>query len=323
MSALLRCLLGLLALVACSSRAVPRYEDAFDATAGPIVVVGDLQRTSKLEFWREQNDVERARIVAAIAAERPALIVVVGDLVFHGGAASHWERFDALVAAWRERNIPVLIVLGNHEYWLNRDGGAAHVARRFPALATCSWYRRRFGDLELVFLDTNHGPLPKERWSEQLTWLERTLRDVDNENRDEVRGAIVFGHHPPFSNAPHSLADERVANDVLPRLLQSNKTLALFSGHAHTYERFVVSGRQLVVTGGGGGPRVKLKAPDPDLPADRYIDRPGEERRPFHYVVLRPHNDGVAAVVRGFQKGEALDEIDRFELPFPPRSRDR
>ena len=87
-----------------------------------IAVVGDLQRTSLLEFWREQNDAERERIVAGIAAARPDLLVLLGDQVFHGGAEGHWARFDELVSPIRDADISTWPVPGNHEY---RSAGAA------------------------------------------------------------------------------------------------------------------------------------------------------------------------------------------------------
>ena len=45
--------------------------------AARFVAVGDLQRTAPvLEAWREQNDAERARVVAAIAEVRPDLLLI-------------------------------------------------------------------------------------------------------------------------------------------------------------------------------------------------------------------------------------------------------
>src|SRR6185369_15969603 len=72
-----------LALSACTRAPAPRaFSGRIPAFAehGRFAVVGDLQRTSALEFWRESNDAERALVVGAIAAERPALLAMTGDL---------------------------------------------------------------------------------------------------------------------------------------------------------------------------------------------------------------------------------------------------
>ena len=52
------------------------------APGARFVLVGDTQRTSRFELWREQNDPERRRVMQAIAAQQPAFVVINGDLVF-------------------------------------------------------------------------------------------------------------------------------------------------------------------------------------------------------------------------------------------------
>ena len=86
--------------------------------SGRFAAVGDLQRTSLAEVWRESNDIERDRIVRSIAEEAPDFVALLGDLVFRGSSAAEWARFDALAAPLREGRIPVVPIFGNHEYWV-------------------------------------------------------------------------------------------------------------------------------------------------------------------------------------------------------------
>ena len=75
--------------------------------SGCFAIVGDLQRTSRAEFWRESNDEESRRLLAEIAARRPDFVVGLGDLVFRGSSRRDWARFDALTAPLREADVPV------------------------------------------------------------------------------------------------------------------------------------------------------------------------------------------------------------------------
>src|SRR5262245_12627543 len=67
---------------------------------GPIVVLGDTQRTTWEEvllLWREQNEAARLALIQKIAAEeQPAFVVHLGDMVESGGTARNWEYFDRL-----------------------------------------------------------------------------------------------------------------------------------------------------------------------------------------------------------------------------------
>jgi 3',5'-cyclic AMP phosphodiesterase CpdA len=251
-------------------------------------------------------------VVAAIVEARPAFLAVTGDLVFDGSSAAAWAEFDALMAPVREARIPVFSAFGNHEYW-GLGGGEAHVAARFPHLAGQHFYTVAFGPVRLVVLDSNAGELGLRRWREELRSYARTLAELDRD--PAVRGVIVLLHHPPFTNSTVTGDEEHVQRDVVPAFLGARKTLALMSGHVHSYERFARAGKTFVVSGGGGGPRARLatgaarRHPD-DLFA-------GPALRDFNFLLVTVRADGLAVEVRGLPKGgETWRTMDRFDLPF-------
>ncbi len=282
------------------------------ATGGRFAVVGDLQRTSHLEFWREQNDPEREKVVQAIAASRPAFLAITGDMVFDGSSPAAWAAFDALSAPLRDAGIPVFTAFGNHEYW--GGGGERHVFARFPHLQQRHWYAVAWGPVRLVVLDSNAGDLGERAWQEQKGWYQGTLDAIDRD--PEARGALVLLHHPPFTNSTVTGDEPRVQRDVLPAFLAAKKTMAMMAGHVHSYERFARGGKALIVSGGGGGPRAALATgADRRHPDDLFE---GPSPRDFNFVVMTVTEGGLAAEVRGLPKGgAAFTPMDWFFLPFP------
>lgn len=308
--------LALALLTGCASAAPPRplgatlpafrYGDRF-------VVVGDLQRTSLLEFWRESNDAERAVLVRAIADLHPAFVAITGDMVFDGSSSKKWSDFDELYAPIREGGIPVVAAFGNHEYWGGREG-EAQVAAHVPSLGGKHWYAIAYGPLRLVFLDSNIGVLSPGEWQTQLHWYGDTLGAIDRD--PDARGTFVLLHHPPYTNSTVTGDEVYVQRDLVPPLLAEKKGIAMLSGHVHSYERFVHGAKTFVVSGGGGGPRAELATGSDRRHPDDLFN--GPPVRPFHFTIYTVTERGVAAQVEGLPKGgTAFSTIDRFFLPWP------
>jgi 3',5'-cyclic AMP phosphodiesterase CpdA len=282
-------------------------------------VIGDTQETmtrERLLLRRESNSGERARLFARLEAERPAFLVINGDLTSNGSSERRWQYFDSLTTGLRGQGVPILPTLGNHDYWGGKRTALRAFTARFTQFGESHWYVRRYGALTLVFLDSNRGELGKDAWQRQQQWLERTLGDCDAD--PATRGVLVFAHDPPFTNGTVTSDDEAVQRDVVPALVRARKTLALISGHTHSYEHFVDQGKHFIVSGGGGGPRVKLRtgrrARHPDLFA-------APAPRPFHFLWITPGTAGLRVEVRGFDKGETIFRtIDQFDLAWPSRA---
>jgi hypothetical protein len=104
---------------------------------------------------------------------------------------------------------------------------------------------------------------------------------------------------------------------IVPPLLRAKKTLGLFTGHVHSYERFVREGKMFVVSGGGGGPRARLaEGKDRRHPDDLFV---GPPIRSFHFTVYTVTGTGIAAEVMGLPKGgTSVGPMDHFTLLFAP-----
>jgi hypothetical protein len=286
-----------------------------DVRSGRFAVLGDLQRTSRAEFWRESNTEESRRLVAEIAARGPDFCVGLGDAVFRGSSVRDWRRFDALTAPLRDAGVPFLPILGNHEYWMRKGPALRNYYGRFPHLGGRRWYAERWGSLGLVFLDSNEGALGPGAWAEEAAWLEKTLAQLDAQ--PAARGVLVFSHHPPYTNSTVTGDEVHVQRAFVPPFKAARKTLAMISGHVHAFERFIRGGKTFLVAGGGGGPRVKLAHGLARRHADDAFE--GPEVRPFHFLLCASAETGLDVDVVGIEKGgEAFRSLARFELAWPP-----
>lgn len=306
-----RAKLGLLALLLAAGGAwrglcswwSDSVEYAQDLGPGDLLAVGDFQRTSRFEQWilrREQNDSARARVVREMSRELDVGgLVLLGDLVFDGSSCSDWEAFDELFAPLAQSG--VVLALGNHDYWGPDALACANLEPRFPWIEHQTWGVSRWDEVAIVWLDSN------AHIDEQAEWLDSTLAELD-------APVIVATHHPPYTNSTVT-GDEPHVQDAFVSRLTPNVRLFL-SGHAHAYEHFEKEGVHYVVSGGGGGPRVQLLRGDEARHEDLF-DSPSP--RPFHYLRIRQHSDGLEVIVRGFQKDRAVYELDRFRVMFEPR----
>jgi Icc-related predicted phosphoesterase len=281
--------------------------------SGSFDVIGDTQRTTLIErmlLFREQNDVQRIKLVRALLTDSPDFLVHLGDMVHKGSSKAAWDDFDALVAPIRSAEIRMLPALGNHDYASNTQKAKAYLHARFAWLVSQSWYCAEYENLGLIWLNSNRRALTGRDWEKQNSWYAKTLNEY--EKTPHIRGVIVFSHHPPFTNSKMSRDSKTVQKFFLPPFSQDSKTCLLISGHVHSYERFEQSGKQFIVAGGGGGPRVKLYRGK----SRRHVDSVLEPSpRPFHYLRITPSDSELHLDVRCLST-ESSAHLDQLKLPF-------
>jgi 3',5'-cyclic AMP phosphodiesterase CpdA len=244
---------------------------------------------------------------------------MLGDLVFCGSSASDWKDFDALAAPIRRAEIPVLAVPGNHEYWVSPRAGLRKFHARFPLLEQRRWHARSWGPLRLLLLDSNRRFLSSALWVEQTRWYAGEIARADRDSK--TRGTIVLVHHPPYTNSSVTSDELHVQRSFVPAFQGARKTLAMLSGHVHSYERYERGGKAFLVTGGGGGPRIRLETGSRQRHRDDLFAGPAV--RFFHYLMATLAPRGIEVEMRGLRKGEKrFETMDRFLLPWPEAGAD-
>jgi Icc-related predicted phosphoesterase len=289
---------------------------------GLIAVVGDLQMTPlqlRMLLHREKNVDQQAKLLADMAERLGdlAAIVILGDLVFTGGSNRDWRHFDSLMTPFA-REVPLLPAVGNHDYHCFMIKFCRHgkipgeLASRFPWLAPGEPYFVSYGDIALVFLDT------ETRVDYQGEWLSRWLA----EQSSDFSAVVVFTHRPPFTDGDSvdTYPDERVQQHVVSTLQQSDIPYLMMSGHVHGYEHLMVDNRHFVVSAGGGGSRSRLFAERPnDVYRGRVCDIDEDDRplRPYNYALLDLGSDAIDVTIRGFCRTDASVEVlETFSIPL-------
>jgi Icc-related predicted phosphoesterase len=276
-----------------------------------VLVVGDLQRTSVLEAWRERNEVQQKMLIRQAAHEALDAVVLLGDQVFWGCSEDDWGYFDALIQPIRDQGISVFPILGNHEYFGWTAGMLTQAQQRFPNL-TEGPRQVVMDSVAWLLLNTNYRDIGMKAMSRQHTWFVRRLRSLDS--NASVKAVIVCGHHPPFTNSMVVDDDEILQSYFVAPFIQSKKTAIWFSGHCHAYERFEVGGKHFIVSEGGGGPRHRLFRGILQQQPDLYE---GEIVRPFHYCLVT--RDANALQVEMVPLGRKRSEADTLRIALSQR----
>lgn len=287
--------------------------DAVRPDNATLVVVGDTQRTSRLELWWRSNDAEQSALLAEVARRTPAAVLNVGDLVTWGTSAAHWRRFDRAHAPIRAAGVPVLPVLGNHDYLPWPPRGLAPYRARFPVLAEARWFLLRHRGVAFVALDSNLARLGRHLRAVQRAWLAETCATLAAD--PEVRGVVGLWHHPPLTNSRVVRPAPRAARELGDPIRATGKAVAIFTGHCHAYEHFLVNGLHHVVTGGGGGPLQPLWT---DPRRRRYPDLfswPGRHRF-LHFCALHIGDSAIETEIIRLVERSAPEVVDRFAIPL-------
>lgn len=203
---------------------------------------------------RHSNAVVRGAEVARIAQERPAFVLITGDLVYVGGNAEDWRVFDKETASLRRAGITLLPALGNHDVSGGETKALENYFQRFPQLQQRRWYSVRVANLLIFVLDSTSPDGPD---SQQWHWLDERLDALP----PGVNFVMVALHHPPLTHSSDAVLggghsprpQEQQLGLLLERHQQSmGARIIVLAGHVHNYERYEHGGVTYIVSGGGG-----------------------------------------------------------------------
>lgn len=252
--------------------------------SGRFIFIGDTQHIGFWEslywdYWGEHNQDKTKLMLNEIARKEPAFLLHLGDMTKDGSDKKAWKDFDQDNSLILDKNIPYYPVWGNHDYWGSEEDLFMNAEKRFPGLKNKRYYSLIFSNIGLIIINTNFDELSDEENSRQRDWFINLLEEF--ENNSAIKGVIVAGHHPPFTNSKIVSPNKEVQKNFVNPFLKRKKTILFLSGHCHSYEKFNIDGKYFVISGGGGGPRQKLEI---NKGKRKYKDLfNGETKRFFHF----------------------------------------
>jgi len=222
-----------------------------------FIVYGDTQLPANIKIVADR-----------IADEDPLFILHTGDQVNAVESVDEWNNFfssNRLLLA----NTTIYTTLGNHEY---------NDTVYYETFGLPQWYSFVCADARFAVLDDNFNSNPLS----ETAWLARDLAN-------DTAWKFVANHHPPYSSTT-----DRAGGWLYPRawwgqIMQDNGVTAVFNGHVHAYERYIVDGITYLVTGTGAGSLHPL-GPANERPA-------GYQNSLVHtlgYTKITVHDNGTA-----------------------------
>lgn len=144
--------------------------------------------------------------------------------------------------------------LGNHDW--SKKGDAGPYFNYFSALKNQHYYDFVEGNVHFFSLcsDRAHFLKDQTKKTEQMQWLEKTIQ------ASQTPWKIVFYHHPTYSSRvrspggggwPPSEVEKNGERKIDPFPKEWGVS-AVFCGHHHLYERFLIDGTHYITNGLGG-----------------------------------------------------------------------
>jgi hypothetical protein len=196
---------------------------------------------------------------AQIAADKPAFVLVPGDLTYGNvdGQAAVDRHFDD-VMAW-SRTAAYMPAWGNHEWDEPTDDlrnykgrfrlPHAQAAAGAPSAGCCGddWGWFDAGGVRFIAYPE---PYSSATWPDWAQKVDRLMAAAQADKR--INFIVTYGHRPAYSTGYHH------GDATLARILDGfgdryTKYVLNLNGHSHNYERFKPIHHVTHITAGGGG----------------------------------------------------------------------
>ncbi len=272
-----------------------------------FIVYGDIRFTNPANT-RASNPVVRRALVEKIAEEKPAFVVITGDLVLKGADLADWAVFDRETQPWSGGGLKVFPALGNHDVAGGESAALANYFAAFPELHDRRWYSVRDGNVMVFVLDSTSADMPG---TVQGRWLEEGLKNVP----EDIDFVLIALHHPPYTESSDYAAggghEARWPERKLGAFLEARQSkmharMVVIAGHVHNYERYEHGGVMYIVSGGGGATPYLIAR----RPGDFYTE-PGPTYHFCRFTVERDRLKGQ--MVKYLGRGQWAVK-DQFEL---------
>lgn len=301
------------------------------------------------DYGSQQRAMMRTALYNAARRDGADFWMVLGDMAADDGRrAKHWGQFLAEYQGLI-RSLPLLPVLGNHEY----SNDATYGGPNYEAIFDYDrFYVQDMPHASLFVLNSNylidqHELLDDdqqdalfEQWfvssdPANPSWLERELA-----KRADQPFKMIAMHHPLLSYSWHShdWHEAEHGRDLLEKrkklidlLARYNVQVAL-GGHEHVYEHNVLThgqGRvmhQVISSGGGVPPRPEATSGEKEARQRQYEEQGYNvkslvQRATYHYTSVQVTSDTLSLSTFEVSPSRPSEPrlLERIEIAAPPR----
>jgi hypothetical protein len=244
-----------------------------------VIVYGDMRFTDPSNTSDTQPGV-RKWLAQKVGEEKPDILLLTGDMPFHGSSTDDWKVYFQETALWTQERLRIYPTIGNHEGLPDPRSGLRNYFAAYPQIDHHRWYSVQMGNIYLITLDSTN--FLGAGWV-QRRWLEAQLAHLP----PSVDFVFFLFHIPLVSDLQTAFMLGIPDGDTLAlrhyleaRAAASHAKFVVFNGHIHNYERFETNGITHVITGGGGArPYPVFIRGDQDLYHARTYPN-------FHYLVI-------------------------------------
>ena len=283
--------------------------------AQPVFIAYGDQRFTDPANTKATDPRVRKWLVNRIADEKPAAIVLNGDVPLSGEVKNDYTVFHTETQPWRDGHLRVYPALGNHEFHGEPGQALENWWNNFPEMRNRRWYSVQMGSRAyIIALDSDASLLPG---SDQARWLEKQVAGLP----PTVEFVLITMHHPPVADVQTHLEvdhnprpNEMALRDYLSGAARTSHAKFLVSaGHIHNYERALQDDVVYLVSGGGGAQPYYVERKPGDLYQSVLFPN-------FHYVKLTLEKNRVHGSMYRVSDPEGdtlkVDLKDSFDIPF-------
>ncbi len=307
------------AAVPLRSQAGPTFSVRDDQLPSPLTFIayGD-QRFTDPSNTKDTDPRVRQWLVGQIATEKPAAVILNGDVPLSGSVQNDYSVYRSETKPWRDANLRVYPALGNHEFHGNPEQCLENWWSAFPEMRNRRWYSVALGSrVYVIAVDSDTSLLPG---SDQAQWLEQQVRDLP----PAIDFVLITMHHPPVADIQTHLEvshnprpNEIALRDFLSQAAQHAHARFLVSaGHIHNYERAIYQEVTYLVSGGGGARPYYVERTRDDKYQSKLFPN-------YHYVKLTLQGGTLHGTMYRVSNHEAavlsLEPKDTFDIEAKPR----
>lgn len=296
----------------------PSFRFAADPAKPLMFIAYGDQRFTDPTNTRVTDPRVRQYLVKQIAEERPAAIVLNGDVPYSGDVLNDYAVFRTESKPWRDAGLHVIPALGNHEFHGDPKQALENWWAAFPELRNRRWYSAQLGErVYVIALDSDTSLLPE---SDQAKWLAKQVDGVPA----SVDFVVFTMHHPPVADiqahieVDHNPRPNEIAlRDYLTAAAtRSHARFLVSAGHIHNYERTEFEGVTYLVAGGGGAAPYFVERTKTDSYQSKLFPNYGYVR----FTVEKDRMHGAMYRVENPESEKLTLELkDSFDIPVKAR----